>query len=40
MVLSTHGGFFHTGYASRLKTLYFGSVTRLSAVMRPRAFFA
>jgi len=30
MVLSTHGGFFHTPYAKRLKQLYFHSVTRLS----------
>lgn len=31
MVVSTHGGFFHTSYASRLKKLYFNSITRLSA---------
>ncbi|WP_298445076.1 WecB/TagA/CpsF family glycosyltransferase [uncultured Ferrimonas sp.] len=30
MVLSTHGGFFHTPYASKLKQLYFHSITRLS----------
>lgn len=31
MVVSTHGGFFHTGYASRLKKLWFGTLTRASA---------
>lgn len=30
LVLSTHGGFFHTGFASRLKKVYFASVTRSS----------
>lgn len=30
MVISTHGGFFHTGFARRLKRLYFRTVTRLS----------
>ncbi|ATP19586.1 WecB/TagA/CpsF family glycosyltransferase [Sphingobium yanoikuyae] len=30
LVLSTHGGFFHTGYARRLKQFYFHSMTRLS----------
>lgn len=30
LVLSTHGGFFHTGFAARLKKLYFNTVTRLS----------
>ena len=30
LVVSTHGGFFHTSYASRLKWLYFFTVTRLS----------
>lgn len=30
MILSTHGGFFHTQFASRLKHVYFNSVTRLS----------
>ena len=30
MVVSTHGGFFHTQFASRLKRLYFNTVTRLS----------
>lgn len=31
MIVSTHGGFFHTGYASRLKQLWFSSITRASA---------
>lgn len=31
MIASTHGGFFHTEYASKLKKLWFGSVTRASA---------
>lgn len=31
MVASTHGGFFHTAFASRLKKAYFGSITRASA---------
>ena len=31
MVASTHGGFFHTSFASRLKKAYFGSITRASA---------
>lgn len=31
MIVSTHGGFFHTAYASRLKRLWFGSITRASA---------
>ena len=30
LVVSTHGGFFHTAYAARLKRLWFGTVTRLS----------
>lgn len=28
MVASTHGGFFHTSFASRLKSVYFATVTR------------
>jgi len=32
MVVSTHGGFFHTPFASGLKKLYFNTVTRLSAM--------
>ncbi|HSC66576.1 MAG TPA: glycosyltransferase family 4 protein, partial [Cellvibrio sp.] len=31
LVLSTHGGFFHTSFASRAKKAYFQSITRLSA---------
>lgn len=31
MIASTHGGFFHTAYASKLKKLWFGSITRASA---------
>lgn len=31
LVASTHGAFFHTQYAQRLKHLYFKTVTRLSA---------
>lgn len=31
MVVSTHGGFFHTAYASKLKTLWFQTITRASA---------
>jgi alpha-1,3-mannosyltransferase len=30
LVVSTHGGFFHTSFAARLKRLYFATVTRLS----------
>ena len=31
LVLSTHGGFFHTSFASRAKRAYFETITRLSA---------
>lgn len=31
LVASTHGGFFHTSFASKLKRIYFRTVTRLSA---------
>jgi alpha-1,3-mannosyltransferase len=31
LLASTHGGFFHSGFASRLKQVYFRTVTRLSA---------
>jgi alpha-1,3-mannosyltransferase len=31
LVLSTHGGFFHTNFASRAKETYFKTITRLSA---------
>jgi alpha-1,3-mannosyltransferase len=30
LVVSTHGGFFHTPYAARLKRLYFSTITRFS----------
>ena len=30
LVVSTHGGFFHTSFAARLKRLYFATVTRAS----------
>jgi alpha-1,3-mannosyltransferase len=30
LIVSTHGGFFHTPYAARLKQIYFNSMTRLS----------
>lgn len=30
LVLSTHGGFFHSAYASRFKRLFFNTVTRVS----------
>ena len=30
LVISTHGGFFHTPYAARLKRLYFLTITRFS----------
>jgi alpha-1,3-mannosyltransferase len=32
LVVSTHGGFFHTSFAARLKRLYFSTVTRGSMV--------
>lgn len=32
LVVSTHGGFFHTSFAMRLKRLYFSSVTRASVL--------
>jgi alpha-1,3-mannosyltransferase len=31
LIASTHGGFFHSGFAPRLKQLYFRTVTRCSA---------
>lgn len=31
LLLSTHGGFFHTSFASRAKRWYFNTITRLSA---------
>jgi alpha-1,3-mannosyltransferase len=39
MVLTTHGGFFHTSFARTLKSAYFNSVTRLS-LSRYRAVIA
>ena len=33
LVISTHGGFFHTPYAARLKRLYFLTITRFSLAM-------
>ncbi|HHW4680680.1 MAG TPA: glycosyltransferase family 4 protein [Xylella taiwanensis] len=36
MVVSTHGGFFHTTYASKLKMLWFNTLTRLSALAYAR----
>ena len=30
LIASTHGGFFHTGFAARLKRLWFSTITRLS----------
>ena len=30
LVVSTHGGFFHTAFAARLKRIYFSTVTRAS----------
>src|SRR5690554_583063 len=32
LVVSTHGGFFHTEFASRLKELWFRSITRISSL--------
>ncbi len=31
LILSTHGGFFHTNFASRAKQAYFNTITRLSS---------
>lgn len=36
MLVSTHGGFFHTDYASRLKKLWFQTLTRASALAYAR----
>jgi alpha-1,3-mannosyltransferase len=36
LVASTHGGFFHTSFASRLKRLYFNIVTRSTSVAYDR----
>ena len=32
IILSTHGGFFHTGFGQRLKRLFFATVTRWSLI--------
>lgn len=36
MVVSTHGGFFHTRFASTLKNIYFNTATRLSSLAYDR----
>lgn len=36
MVVSTHGGFFHTRFASKLKTVYFSTGTRLASLAYER----
>jgi alpha-1,3-mannosyltransferase len=36
LVASTHGGFFHTAFASRLKTIYFNTVTRSTSAAYDR----
>lgn len=36
MLASTHGGFFHSNFAARLKALYFQTVTRASAMAYQR----
>jgi alpha-1,3-mannosyltransferase len=36
LVASTHGGFFHTEFASTLKTMYFNTVTRASSLAYDR----
>lgn len=36
MVVTTHGGFFHTSYASRLKKLFFNIATRFSGLFYHR----
>jgi len=38
LVLSTHGGFFHTDFAHRLKRIYFKTVTRTSLRKYQRVF--
>lgn len=38
LVLSTHGGFFHTGFARRLKLVYFNTVTRTALTRYSRVF--
>jgi alpha-1,3-mannosyltransferase len=36
LIASTHGGFFHTEFASKLKNLYFKTVTRASSIAYDR----
>lgn len=36
LVVSTHGGFFHTAYAPRFKKLWFRTITRMSALAYDR----
>jgi alpha-1,3-mannosyltransferase len=36
MIATTHGGFFHTDFAARLKRAYFTTITRLSALAYER----
>ena len=38
LVLSTHGGFFHTGYARTLKKIYFNTATRTALKLYSRVF--
>lgn len=38
LVLSTHGGFFHTGYARKLKQIYFHTATRVALRSYSRVF--
>ncbi len=38
LVLSTHGGFFHTGYAKTLKRVYFHTATRVALRSYSRVF--
>ena len=38
LVLSTHGGFFHTKFAGKLKTVFFNLITRLSLKAYKRVF--
>lgn len=38
LVLSTHGGFFHTGYARNLKQIYFHTATRVALRSYSRVF--
>lgn len=38
LLLSTHGGFFHTKYASTLKKIYFNTITRLSMLAYKQIF--